>query len=136
MNSECEIQGKGATPTCAACNGNHTAWNRSCPERRKQWERARQAYANRPRRFNCEPLRMQPQPGQKRARRDSSPPVSPAPPASSAPPRVSAPAPAPSVKPVKKKGPGKLKSQLTADPDNQLIDNWLPQRVNQDSMQE
>ena len=32
MDSECEIQGKGATPTCAACNGNHTAWNCSCPE--------------------------------------------------------------------------------------------------------
>ena len=32
MNSDCELREKGETPTCAACNGRHTAWNRSCPE--------------------------------------------------------------------------------------------------------
>ena len=128
-DNKCDIRGKGGTPRCVTCNGQHTAWNRSCPKRRKQWERARLAYATRPRRFNCgprgpvlPPLAVSPS---KRARRDSS--------EIRTTQHLSMPSNTPSVMPPptsipepEKRGRGRPRNQPIPSPRDQSIEAWFP----------
>jgi hypothetical protein len=49
--TQCPSNSETATKRCPACGGNHTAFDRRCPVRRKQWEIARANYLTRPRTF-------------------------------------------------------------------------------------
>lgn len=49
--SECPKKDDRTAQRCIACKGKHPAWARECPVRRKHAEAARQAYINRPTRF-------------------------------------------------------------------------------------
>jgi hypothetical protein len=141
-DSECDIRGKGGTPICVACDGKHTAWNRSCPERRKQWERARLVYATRPRRFNCSTPKATIQPPRavspsKRARRDSSPAESTIsssmPPPSTMPPSSTMPPPSAPTEPTRW-GPGRPRNRPTPGPRDQSLETWFPRGALQDGL--
>jgi hypothetical protein len=141
-DSECDIRGKGGTPICVACDGKHTAWNRSCPERRKQWERARLVYATRPRRFNCSTPKATIQPPRavspsKRARRDSSPAESTIsssmPPPSTMPPSSTMPPPSAPTEPTKR-GPGRPRNRPTPGPRDQSLETWFPRGALQEGL--
>ena len=47
----CPVKTQGAAPKCANCGGKHRAWEKACPIGRDMMERAKAAYAVRPRRF-------------------------------------------------------------------------------------
>ena len=49
--NECPKKDDGTARRCTVCKGKHVAWARECPVRRKQVEAARQAYINRPTKF-------------------------------------------------------------------------------------
>ena len=40
-------------PKCLLCSQQHPAWSRDCPEAKKHWDKAREAYQWRPRRFEA-----------------------------------------------------------------------------------
>jgi len=125
-DADCDLRGRGETPRCAVCNGQHTAWNRSCPERRKQWERARLAYATRPHRYDCSSLAQAPVPPprmsspSKRARRDTSPPAAPPSTVPNMPP------PTGPASQSAKRGRGRPANRPRPRSRDQSIENWFP----------